>query len=80
MKRLQIDIDDAQLAELETLMVDTGIGTKRELFQNSVMFLLWAVESLKKGHKIGSLDSEGKFCEILTPAFYKVRKKANLEG
>ncbi len=69
MARVQLDVPVEQLEEMNKLMVETGISTKKDLINNALTLFEWAVNERKTGRSIGSLQEEEKvFKEILMPA------------
>ena len=67
--RIQIDLDEKRVKELEELMDVCGLSTKKELFNNALTLFEWAVESVRQGRTIASLnEEEQKFREMETPA------------
>ena len=71
--RLQIDIEEDKMKELEALMHDCGIATKRALFNDALTLFKWAVNKRKKGFQIGAMGPDGRqFTELETPALSHV--------
>ena len=71
--RLQIELSSEKLSQLEELMADTGLATKKDLVNNALTLLTWAVREAQKGRVIVSLDEDGKQPkEILLPALNHV--------
>jgi hypothetical protein len=67
--RIQIDLDERRVKELERLMTVCGLATKKELFNNALTLFEWAVDSVRQGRTIASLnETEQKFRELETPA------------
>jgi hypothetical protein len=67
--RIQIDLDEYRVKELEELMDVCGLATKKELFNNALTLFEWAVNSARNGRAIASLDQDAqKFRELETPA------------
>ena len=56
MPRLQIDVTDAQVEELERVMKECGISTKKELINNALTLLEWAIRERKRGRIIAAID------------------------
>jgi hypothetical protein len=56
--RLQIDLDESRMKELETLMGEGGVKTKKELFNAALTLLRWAMKERKAGRIIASVDEE----------------------
>lgn len=74
--RLQYEISKEKNAELEKLMKDTGIDTKREFINAAVTLFMWAINEAKNGRSIGSVDEESsKWKEIVMSALETVKKR-----
>lgn len=71
--RWQIDIPREHDVYLEALMKKLGISQKKDLFNNAVTLLDWAVGELEKGRKIASVDeATEKYRELTMPIFKKI--------
>jgi len=67
--RLQIELSPEMLHQLEDLMRTTGLATKKELVNNALTLLTWAVREVEGGSLIVSLDEkERRYKEFLLPA------------
>lgn len=67
--RIQIDLDERRVKELEQVMAICGLATKKELFNNALTLFEWAVDSVRHGRTIASLnEAEQKFRELEMPA------------
>jgi metal-responsive CopG/Arc/MetJ family transcriptional regulator len=74
MVRIQLDLPEERITELDTLMKQTGIRTRKDLFNNALTLFEWAVKQRQLGRSIASVnESEGKFKEILMPSLENVR-------
>jgi putative intracellular protease/amidase len=66
--RIQFDLPDSKVEELEKLMLAAGIHTKRELFNNALSLLEWAIRQRKEGRVIASINESSKsYRELSTP-------------
>lgn len=65
--RFQVEMLEARLPILEGLVAQTGIRTKRELFDNAFALLEWMVCETRNGNTVGSRGPNGKFREICMP-------------
>ena len=75
--RIQFEISDNRLKELEALMDTVGVTTKKELLNNALTLLEWAIEEERKGHIIASLDERAKkYRELVMPIFRNVQQAA----
>lgn len=74
MVRIQLDLPDEQVRELEQLMADTGISTKKDLFNNALTLFQWAVAEKRAGRSIASVDeAEKKYKELIMPPLERAR-------
>ena len=75
--RVQLDMLENRIKELEDIMATTGVSTRKDLFENALTFFEWAVNQRKKGRKIASVDeNEESFQELLMPALASVKHEA----
>jgi len=66
--RIQFELSPEKAAELEELIKETGVQSKRELFNNALTLLKWAVRETRRGNSIASVDEEhGKYRELQMP-------------
>jgi hypothetical protein len=66
--RLQIEIDEAQMKELERLAELSGVRTKKDLLNNALTLLKWAARQRMQGYTIQSVSqSEGTVKELEMP-------------
>jgi len=69
MVRIQLDIPDDRVKELDALMEDTGVATRKELFNNALALFDWAVRERALGHIIASVnEDEKKMKELMMPS------------
>lgn len=67
--RIQLDLDDDGMRLLERLKKATGAKTHKELFNNALTLLEWAVNQREKGRVVASLDeSTETYRELQMPA------------
>ena len=67
--RLQLELPEARVAQLDALMEATDIATRKELFNNALSLFEWAVREARSGNTIASVnEKEGKYREIHMPA------------
>ena len=73
MTRLQIELADERLKQYEQLMEKCGIRTKKDLINNALTLLEWAVRELEKGNIVVSLDEEeNRYKELCLPALSNI--------
>jgi hypothetical protein len=63
--KMQLDLPDTKVEELNILMNKTGIATYKELFNNALTLLEWAVDQTKAGRAIASIDEEHETYRLL---------------
>ena len=56
--RFQFELSESRVSELERLMDTCGIETKKDLFNNALTILEWAVEEVTNGNKIASVNPQ----------------------
>ena len=75
--RIQIEMPEKRVKELEALMKEASITTKKELVNNALTLFEWAIRQRKSGRVIGSLDTqESSFREVLLPVFANIQSVA----
>jgi hypothetical protein len=60
-----IQIDDGDENSLESLRNTTGAKDYKELFNNALTMLSWAVEQRRAGREIGSINETEKSYRVL---------------
>ena len=66
--RVQLDLPAERLEALERLMEEAGFKTRKDLFNNAVSLLQWAVKEARRGRAIASVDEETeRFTELNMP-------------
>lgn len=77
MVRIQLDLPEEQVKELDELMRETHIGTRKDLFNNALTLFQWAVKAKRSGRIIASMDEEnGTAKELVMPALENVSAAA----
>jgi hypothetical protein len=77
--RIQLDLDDAGVEVVEGLKEATGSKTHKELFNNAITLLDWAVKQRQDGRIIASLDeSNENYRELQMPALENAARQASL--
>lgn len=65
MHQVRIEIPEDKWKELEQLMNECGLRTKKALVNNALTLLKWAVSERKKGNTVGSIDDKRKKYRVL---------------
>lgn len=73
--RLQIEISPDYDKELEALMKECRVATKKDLVNNALTLFSWAVKQRGAGRLIASLDETNmRYREIQMPALNAVKR------
>jgi metal-responsive CopG/Arc/MetJ family transcriptional regulator len=79
MLRIQLELPEEQVAALDRLSEDLGIRTRKELFNNALTLLDWAVQERKAGRFIASVDDDQtRLREILLPVLQAIKPEQEL--
>jgi len=79
MLRIQFELSDERVKDLDALMKKGDVSTKKELLNNALTFLEWAIKEKERGRIIASIDEEHqKYKEIDMPIFSAVSKKSTV--
>lgn len=79
--RVQLDLTESRIKELEEIMVKTGVSTRKDVFENALVLLDWAVSQADRGRTFGAWDENTEtFHEVLMPALASVRKNYEAEN
>ena len=75
--RVQLDMPENRVSEIENIMAKTGVSTRKDVFENALALLEWAVNERKYGRIIASVDQKReRFHELLMPALASVKNEA----
>ena len=75
--RFQLDISREHLKELESLMKELGITTKKDLFNQTITLLEWAAAEPKSGRGIASIDeAKDVYKRALLPVVKRLAPRA----
>ena len=70
MVRIQFELPEEKVAELENLMSTAKIATKKDLLNNALTVLEWIIQEKRAGRIIASLDERSKhYKELVMPIF-----------
>jgi len=73
MVRIQLDLPEERVRELDALMAELGISTRKELFNNALTLLEWAASEKRADRIVASVDeAKRKFKELVMPALERV--------
>lgn len=78
MKRLQFELPEERVLELDNLAERTGLKTRVQLLNTALTLFEWAVREREAGRIIASLDEgNAKYKEIDMPGFPNENKKGS---
>jgi hypothetical protein len=78
--RFQLDISRKHLEELESLMRELGISTKKDLFNQAITLLEWAATERKNGRIIASIDeAKDEYKQVALPVLERLAPRAPAE-
>jgi hypothetical protein len=73
MVRIQFELPEEKVKELEALMREANIATRKDLFNNALTLFEWAVQETQSGRTIASVDEENKkYKELVMPSLMAV--------
>lgn len=78
MVRIQLDLPDDQVAELDKLMEETRLTTRKDLFNNALTLFQWAVKAKKAGRIIASVDENQHIRELVMPSIENIPSEKSL--
>ena len=67
--RIQLELPEARVQELKKLMEEAGFETYKDLFNNSLTLFEWAVNEVKNGKVLGSMDEQNEKFRVLVMPF-----------
>jgi hypothetical protein len=67
--RIQLELPEARVQELKRLMEEAGFETYKDLFNNSLTLFEWAVNEVKNGKILGSMDEQNEKFRVLVMPF-----------
>lgn len=79
--RIQVELPTEKVRQLEELMLEAGLTTKKDLISNALSLFVWAVREAKEGRVIASVDEhQGKYREVVLPALENALHNARVAG
>ena len=79
MVRIQLDLPDDQVAELDKLMEETRLSTRKDLFNNALTLFMWAVKARRAGRIIASVDERQNIRELVMPSIENITPEKKLQ-
>jgi len=75
MYRIQFELDELGVKHLEKLRQVTNVATRKDLLNNAVTLLEWAIKEKQKGRVIASIDEKNeRYKEIEMPVLSNAAK------
>jgi hypothetical protein len=75
MKRIQFDVTPAGSKVLKEIQIKTASSTRKDVLENSIALLEWAIDQVERGRIVGAFDEDKKtFHELLMPSLSRVKK------
>lgn len=74
-QRLQFDLDETTLKEVDTLREAAGFSNRAELVRNALAFLRWSLDETKKGGTLLIKKDDGDIRQIIFP-FWHIANEA----
>ena len=76
--RIQFELPEDKVKDLEKLMKEADINTRKDLFNNALTLLEWAIKEKKTGRIIASIDEQKhRYKELIMPALAAVVSNSN---
>lgn len=79
--KIQFEIPEVKVYELEQLMKIAGASSKKELFNDALTLLEWAIDEAQKDRIIGSISKDGdSYRELQMRAFSNAKSYAHQQN
>jgi len=73
--RIQFEMTEEKVKELDRLIELTAMRSRRELFDNALTLFEWAVSEILRGHFVAAVAERGGYYQpMLMPAFVAARR------
>jgi len=77
--RIQFDISDDKVREIEALMEESGMSTKKQYVEYAFTLLGWALDQARRGRLIASVDEETeRYRELSMPPLENLRSRKSI--
>lgn len=78
MVRIQFELPESKVKELEEMMRIGDVHTRKDLFNNALTLLQWAIKEVREGKLIASVDEQNKkYKELAMPIFSAAAAKSS---
>jgi hypothetical protein len=75
--RIQLELPETQVNELKVLMEQAGVDTYKDLFNNALTLFEWALNEVKTGKTLASVDERtDKYRILVMPVLERMAKAA----
>ena len=75
--RIQLEFPESKVQELKTLMAEADIETYKEIFNNALTLLEWAIAEVKAGRSLASVDeAHERYRVLVMPILQNMVKKS----
>jgi hypothetical protein len=75
--KIQFDLAQERVRELDKLAEVGQVGTRKDLFNNALTLLEWAMGECARGRKIASVSQDGKsYSELQMPILMNASRQA----
>jgi len=75
--RLNFELPEERVKELKELQTETASDSMKELFNNALTMLAWAIKEVKNGNEIAAVnDKEDIYRVFVTPLLERVVRKS----
>jgi hypothetical protein len=76
-KRVQLELFENEVDEIDRLSVVCGVRTRADLFNSAIALLKWSVREIESGNEIASINrNSDNFTVMHMPIFDKVRENS----
>jgi hypothetical protein len=73
MKRVQFEVPEDRVDQMDKLQSTLGLSTRKQLLNNALAILKWAVDQRQLGRKVASIDEqENSYNELVMPSLQHV--------
>jgi hypothetical protein len=74
--RLNFEFSEDRIKDLKKLQAETDSDSMKELFNNALTMLEWAIKEVKAGNEIAAVNEEQNVYRVfITPLLERVAKK-----
>jgi hypothetical protein len=74
--RLNFEMPENRVSALKELQAETGSDSMKELFNNALTMLEWAIKEVKRGNEIAAVTPDQQVHRVfVTPLLERVAKK-----